>query len=618
MDFEFGDIVVKPDARDHTYTYIGYDVSTDEAIIRSSKGVDERIDRHLLLKVTAQDLALVVEMIEKRKASEEVELASEKFISAESFTNEQKQIGLRRAELIRDFEAGKITSIAALMEKMGVKHTAFDEIMKRWREDPRWQSLVPRLPGRAKGQSDQDPDVIDLYMTTFQKFLAEGVTQKALYIEFDRQCKEKGLIPFSKSTAGRIYRSIDPKKRDQKTEGSDFASKKYGAYPSSFELDRPLRRIQIDSSPADIEVVDSITGEPLGRPYLTVVWEDFSGGIMAANITFVPPCQATIAAALYQAFQPKKKLLTDHGLGSHRLAMYGAPAGVLVDKGSEHDNDGFKETCRKFDIIYDYRERPQQGGAVENAIKLINVFFIHRLAGSTGSSPKKSKDFQPKKKARYDLKTLQRLVLLEAIRLNDEVREGDRQSPNQRWDSYFADPNTPLNMPPLMRDAFGFMINMLRGGRVYVKREGIKFGGYVYDHGDLQHLVERKVKVSVRRSPLDFHVLYVLNDGVWKAHRVLKPNKVPRTLIEAQVWKRNRPKAGEMTQVGHDALTEIQDIIAATMVGRNRQARARESVALAETMGTLPFHEAITPLEEAKVESNRFANVKPFMGEDEL
>jgi len=130
--------------------------------------------------------------------------------------------------------------------------------------------------------------------------------------------------------------------------------------------------------------------------------------------------------------------------------------------------------------------------------------------------------------------------------------------------------------------------------------------------------VERKVKVSVRRSPLDFHVLYVLSDGVWKAHRVLKPNKVPRTLIEAQVWKRNRPKAGEMTQVGHDALTEIQDIIAATMVGRNRQARARESVALAETMGTLPFHEAITPLEEAKVESNRFANVKPFMGEDEL
>ncbi len=41
---------------------------------------------------------------------------------------------------------------------MGLKDTAFEEVMRRWRADPRWQSVTPKRPGRTTGQSDQDPE----------------------------------------------------------------------------------------------------------------------------------------------------------------------------------------------------------------------------------------------------------------------------------------------------------------------------------------------------------------------------------------------------------------------------------------------------------------------------
>jgi putative transposase len=619
MELEYGDVVLVPDFPGFSFIYVGYEPSTDEAIIKSGAGEIKQVERDKLLKPSHQDLQQLIDSLVKEKEKEETQHMSEYIVSAEQFTEKQQAIGLRRQELLENFESGKIESREKLMEEMGLKDTAFDEVMRRWSLDPRWQSVAPKTPGRTAGQSDQDPEIIQLYMQTVEEVFGEGVTQKFLYTEFCRRCTAKGVRPFAKSTAGRIFRKIDPRKRDLMSEGSDFVSKKYSPYPSSFELDRPLRRIQIDSSPGDIEVIDSVSGEPLGRPYLTVVSDEYSGGIMAALITFVPPCRATIAAALYQAFLPKRKLLTDLGLANQRWTIYGAPSGILVDKGSEHDNHHFRQTCEKFGIAYEYRKRPQHGGKIENAIKLINVFFIHRLAGSTGSSPKKSKDFNPQKKARYDLRTLQRLVVLEAIRLNDEVREGDRQSPDERCNGYYADPNTPLNMPPMMRDAFGFMINMLPGKRVFVRGEGIKYCGYVYGHGDLGYLVGRKSKVSVRRSPLDLHTLYVLHNGIWKIHKVLKPSRVPKTLIEAQIWKRSRPKAGEMTQVGHDAITEIQDIIASTISGSKKRARAQESVALAKSMGIIPdTEEDVQPEGKAvKIETNRFAHVKPFQGEDD-
>lgn len=618
MDLSRGDVVYLEDAPQNSYKIVGYEPSTAQVKVESNTGEIKYVDQDSLLKPTDDQVKAFLKGLVDRKADEDVVLRSEKVISAETYTEEQKTVGLKRAELIHKFESGKIETRDKLMAEMGLKDTAFEEVMRRWNADPRWQSVVPKLPGRIAGKSDQDPAVVKLYMEVFSKKFEFGVTQKRLYMMFEHECREKGVEPFSRSTANRIFRSIDPRKREMKSEGPDFANKKFSPYPSSFEIDRPLRRIQIDSTHADIMVVDDKTGKCLGRPYLTTVCDDFSGGILAALITFVPPCRATIAAALFQAFTPKTKLLADLGLAGHRWTLYGAPAGILMDKGPEHYNYHLQQTCDMWGVACEYRKRPEQGGKAENSIKLVNNFFIHGLPGSTGSKPKKSPDFQPHKKAQFDLKQLQRLVILEVIRLNDEARGSDGKSPNGRWDEWFADPNTPLFMPPIMRNALGFMINMLPGGRVYVKREGIKYGGYVYDHGPVRHLVEREVKVSVRRSPLDLRSLYVLHDGIWTIAPALKPNSVPGTLIEAQIWKRLGLKPGDQTKVGHDAITAIQDIIASTPSARQRLARASESVDLAGTMSFLPTPVSTAPpASPKKTETNRYANIRPYKGEDD-
>jgi putative transposase len=639
MEYVRGELVLLHDDPEETYRYVGYEPAVDKHNIESKEGEAKSVAYEQILRPSPSALRELIARSLKEQNLQIHEAMSERNVSAELYTPKQLEVGLARLEIIQKLERGEIDGLDNAKSAMGLKQTAFDDVMKRYAADPGLHAVVPGIPGRKAGQSDQDTELIAVYMKCFDRTYVNNATAKAVYSDFTDHCKKNNLKPFSRSTAGRIFRGIDPRIRESKTIGPDHAQKKFGAYPGTLEFDRPLRRVQIDSSPADIMVVDKNTGKCLGRPYLTIVWDDYSGAILAALITFIPPCRATIAGAMMQAFTPKNKLLADLGLSGQRWTAYGRPSEILVDKGSEHDNHDLKITCDKFGIKYGFRMRPETGGAVESGIKLFNTFFMQRLAGSTGSAPKKIKDFNPEKKARYDVLALQQLVILEAIRLNDEVREGDRLSPNMRMDNYYSDPDTPFNMPPLMKNATAFMLNMLPGGRVYVRREGIKYGGYTYDHGPVRNLVERKIKVSVKRSPLDYHTLWVLHDGTWTKCPVLKPSKVPRTLIDAQILKRSRGKAGDMTEVGHDAVTAIQDIIAKNSPEGRRAARAGASLAIAVAQHLLPEDDQVHTNHAASVaasakasanasaktqsaaiavpEVDRFASVRPYKGEDD-
>jgi len=613
--FEVDDFVLLKSDPDHNYRVVGLGNDADEYVVESDDHTLSSVRKEELLGFTPDDIRALHEKLSAKKLEAEVQPLPESVVCAETYTWEQQQEAQRREKILLNFESKVIKTKEEAMEKMGLKSTAFGDVKRAYAKDPRWQSLVPKQPGRGVGENDRDPQVVDLYMQAFDlTYWNEGATAVAIYPVFEGLCQGAGKQPFSRSTAVRVFNEIDPRLRDLRKWGSDYVSKKYGAYPSDFEPIGPLTRVQIDGTTAGIMLIDEETGKLLGRPYLNVVIDDYSGAFMAADISFCPPSRATTAAAMYQALMNKRSLLSALGMNEEAWPVYGWPSGVLVDKGSEYDNHNFQATCDKFGMIYEYRNRVQQGGGVEDGVKLLETFFVERLDGSTGARPRGDADFNPEAKAVYNLRRFSQMLYGEVIRLNNTVRERDRLTPIQRWESGLK--RLGIQRPPALsaKKAQAFMINMLPGGRVQVRPEGIKYKGVVYDHGPTRALINRHKSVSVRRSPLNLHQLYVLYNGLWHTVRALKSGRVPRTQIEQQAMRRSRMLAGSMTPLGVEAHQAVQKLIITSKKEGKKCLRAKASVEQAQRMGLIP---AATLEPAAKPEeTNQYANVAPFKVEE--
>jgi putative transposase len=609
--FQVGDLVLLANDPEHTYEILGCGPSVGQFIVESSEHSRITIDREQIVKLTAEDIRELHGKLTEKKAEFEKQPLPESTVCAETYTVEQQEEAQRREKILLDLEANIIETKEDAMEQMRLKPTAFNDVRRTYAKDPRWQALVPKAPGRSVGTNERDPEVVNFYMKAFDEvFWNDGATTVAIYPVFEALCRAAGKEPFSRSTAARVFREIDPRLRDLRKYGSDYVNKKYGAFPSDFVLPGPLARVSIDGTTADIVIIDDEVGKVLGRPYLTAAIDEYSSAFMAINISFCPASRATTAVTMFQALTNKRSLLASIGMNDGAWPIYGKPSEILVDKGSEFDNKHFRATCDKFGIKYSYRERVQQGGGVEDAIKLLNTLFVQRLEGSTGSRPRHDKDFKPEEKAVYNLRRFTQLVYAEAIRLNNMVREVDRLTPVQRWENGLK--SQGMQFPPAMsmREAEAFMINMLPGGRVQVGRAGIKHRGIIYDHGPTRGLIDRHKSVSVRSNPLNLHILYVLHNGLWHKVRALKASRVPRTLMEQQAMRRARMLPGSITQHGVDAVEKTRELI---IIGKKEGKlclRSKASVAQAEALGILPKNS--DTLETKPIETNRFANVDPF------
>lgn len=68
---------------------------------------------------------------------------------------------------------------------------------------------------------------------------------------------------------------------------------------------RPLERVELDHFLCDVHLVCEKTGKRLGRPWLTLAVDHYSGMVLGYHLTFAPPSAASVLAALRHAILPK-------------------------------------------------------------------------------------------------------------------------------------------------------------------------------------------------------------------------------------------------------------------------------------------------------------------------
>jgi len=202
----------------------------------------------------------------------------------------------------------------------------------------------------------------------------------------------------SESTVLRRVQSIPPYICDLKRVGVGYARNQWRYSLKGDQSTRILERVEIDHTLLDIWVLDPRTGIPLGRPWITMVIDRFSGYLLGVYISFYGPSVATVASAIKESIFPKDRYT--EMLRSPQLAWtaMGCAETYVVDNGLEFHAQQFQRIAWELrsDLIYNPVRSPWYKSSIERTIMETNRALplhgkVHRpLANAVRSNPAKS------------------------------------------------------------------------------------------------------------------------------------------------------------------------------------------------------------------------------------
>jgi putative transposase len=133
--------------------------------------------------------------------------------------------------------------------------------------------------------------------------------------------------------------------------------------------DRPFEIGHIDHTGLDIELVCSLTGRSLGRPWLTILIDAFSRRGLAFYVTFDPPSYRACMMIL-------RECVRRHG----RL-----PQIIVIDGGAEFQSTYFETLLARYECTKKTRPpaKARFGSVCERLFGTTNTQFIHNLRGNT-------------------------------------------------------------------------------------------------------------------------------------------------------------------------------------------------------------------------------------------
>jgi putative transposase len=109
----------------------------------------------------------------------------------------------------------------------------------------------------------------------------------------------------SRETVRQIALTVDRYNVMRARFGRTVADAKRGPRSAGVVTTRPLERVELDHFLCDVHLVCHKTGALLGRPWLTLAVDHYSGMVVGYHLSFAPPSAASVLACLRHAILPK-------------------------------------------------------------------------------------------------------------------------------------------------------------------------------------------------------------------------------------------------------------------------------------------------------------------------
>ncbi|GAA0786737.1 transposase [Shewanella aestuarii] len=401
-----------------------------------------------------------------------------------------------------------------------------------WRTLVRWRksyidsngdlaSLVAKRHkmGNRKKRVEGDEVFFERALSRFLDAKRPKVTTAYQYykdaITIENQSIVDGQIPIiSYKSFNQRIKSLPPYPVAVARHGKFIADQWFSYCSSHIPPTRILERVEIDHTPLDLILLDDELLIPLGRPYLTLIVDVFSGCVLGFHLSYRSPSYVSAAKAIVHAIKPK----SFEGLNidlQNEWPCFGKFENLVVDNGAEFWSKSLEHACQEAGINIQYNpvRKPWLKPFVERFFGMINECFLTEIPGKTFSNILEKEDYKPEKDA-----IMRFSVFVEEFhRWIVDIYHQDSNSrqtriPIKQWQHGF-DIYPPLQMKVEDEERFNVLMGIT--DERTLTRNGFKYEELMYDCTALadyrKHYPQTKetIKKIIKVDPDDLSSIHV-------------------------------------------------------------------------------------------------------------
>lgn len=412
-------------------------------------------------------------------------------------------------------------------KKLWGAETPFDRCpstatIKRWIH--RWEksardirSLVPREAAKGNRQRRQHDDVAkivqdlinDRYLTLERPSLKSIHKDAVALVALRNKCRLES-DQLQRPSYGYVQsqlKKLVPYDICRARYGQAVADIRFRAALGGAVAGAPLARAAIDHTRLDLFVLDSQTGLPLGRPWLTLVLDEHSRYVLGYYLGFEEPSSVSMSLALRHAITPKKKQET----WKNEWDAWGLMDVLVCDNGMEFHGRILEAGAGRFGITIQFcpRRKPWYKGKIERLLRTVHSDLLAEVPGKTFSNILEKADYDPANHALITLETLRSMFEKWIVDVyHQEIHRVLKSSPRDAWEAGL--PLVDRSLPPssLAVDS-AFSVSDKR----QLTHKGIEYDCLLYNSNDLaavRHLHGEGIKVEVRARNDDLGSILVV------------------------------------------------------------------------------------------------------------
>lgn len=531
------------------------------------------------------------------------------------WTEAKRRLGVIRP--LAENESRTRADVVAAANALGFRLSQTYVLLDRYLADPTTTSLIPRRRGPSVGSSRLpreidaliDKSIESTYLSTQRVRLSDLVN------EVRKRCHGMGIRPPGRKAITKRLRAKPRATVVARREGRHAARARLAPVLGSLESSAPLAIVQIDHTPVDVIVVDSVTRAPIQRPWLTLAIDVYSRCVVGFHLSLEAPSATSVALCIAHAALPKEGWLSQRGI-AETWPVSGIMRTLHLDNAKEFRSEALRRGCEQYGISLDYRpvRTPHYGGHIERLIGTL-MGKVHLLPGTTVSNVQAKGDNDPEKTAAMTLSEVERW-LGHAITgvYHRDLHRMINTTPLAAWEA-----GTSTRAPATaVTDARRFLIDFLPIERRLVRREGVSLHSIGYWADVLTTWIGDPEPMTVRYDPRDLSRIYLQGpDGVYYDLGYRDVRRPPISLWEhRRALKRLREEGYAHVDEGSifrtvERMREITDAANSATKGarreRERRPRAAARVAAERDPASLPTAPSLSSNDAESATSGLFS-----------
>lgn len=402
------------------------------------------------------------------------------------------------------------TEIAVACRALGLRRARLYALIDRYRGEPVTSSLLAAKPGPARGARRLADEVEALIEEAISGYYLkrQKPSVSALHDHVRQLCRARSVAAPSRKAIQARVASIDRRVLVGAREGAKAARDGFKPVVAQYRADHALQVVQIDHTPVDIFVVDTVHRRPIQRPWLTLAIDVASRMVAGFYLSLEAPSAASVALAIHQSVTRKSAWLAARGVTGD-WPVSGLPDVIHLDNAKEFRGRALKRGAAEYGVSLVHRPvaTPHYGGHIERLIGTM-MGAVHLLPGTTFSNVAERGAYDPEKHAAMTLDELEKWLALQIVgRYHAEVHGALLLPPVAAWGDAIAARREPFRFP---RDDAQFLYDFLPFEERIIRRDGVRLFGLRYWDDVLSPWAGRlDRRLRVKYDPRDLSSVFV-------------------------------------------------------------------------------------------------------------